>query len=207
MGRQGDGGSSPFPCLPVSCLPDLHFPSPFLQDFCKNSAHFSAHILFSVVCRYIRSLSIYNRYLSIEGGNVRMPMGFDLTEEQLQVKRSVREFAEAEIKPHVMEWDEAQRLPREIFTKMGELGLMGVLFPEEYGGAGMGYVEYATVIEEISRVDGSVGLSLAAHNSLCTNHIFQYGSEAQRKKDWRVGIDRARIRLRRFGNEDFRLAP
>jgi alkylation response protein AidB-like acyl-CoA dehydrogenase len=111
-----------------------------------------------------------------------MPMGFDLTEEQLQVKRSVREFAEAEIKPHVMEWDEAQRLPFEIFTKMGELGLMGVLFPEEYGGSGMGYVEYATVIEEIARVDGSVGLSLAAHNSLCTNHIFQYGSEAQRKK-------------------------
>jgi alkylation response protein AidB-like acyl-CoA dehydrogenase len=111
-----------------------------------------------------------------------MPMGFDLTEEQQQVKRSVREFAEAEIKPHVMEWDEAQRLPREIFTKMGELGLMGVLFPEEYGGAGMGYVEYATVIEEIARVDGSIGLSVAAHNSLCTNHIFQYGGEAQRKK-------------------------
>jgi len=111
-----------------------------------------------------------------------MPMGFELTEEQLQVKRSVREFAEAEIKPHVMEWDEAQRLPREIFTKMAELGLMGVLFPEEYGGAGMGYVEYATVIEEIARVDGSVGLSLAAHNSLCTNHIFQYGGDAQRKK-------------------------
>jgi alkylation response protein AidB-like acyl-CoA dehydrogenase len=111
-----------------------------------------------------------------------MPMGFDLTEEQQQVKRSVREFTEAEIKPHVMEWDEAQRLPREIFTKMGDLGLMGVLFPEEYGGAGMGYVEYATVIEEIARVDGSIGLSVAAHNSLCTNHIFQYGSEAQRKK-------------------------
>jgi len=111
-----------------------------------------------------------------------MPMGFDLTEEQQQVKRSVREFTEAEIKPHVMEWDEAQRLPREIFTKMGELGLMGVLFPEEYGGAGMGYVEYATVIEEIARVDGSIGLSVAAHNSLCTNHIFQYGSESQRKK-------------------------
>jgi alkylation response protein AidB-like acyl-CoA dehydrogenase len=111
-----------------------------------------------------------------------MPMGFDLTEEQQQIKRSVREFTEAEIKPHVMEWDEAQRLPREIFTKMGELGLMGVLFPEEYGGAGMGYVEYATVIEEIARVDGSIGLSVAAHNSLCTNHIFQYGSEAQRKK-------------------------
>lgn len=111
-----------------------------------------------------------------------MPMGFDLTEEQQQVKRSVREFAEAEIRPHVMEWDEAQRLPRELFTKMSEIGLMGVLFPEEYGGAGMGYVEYATVIEEVARVDGSIGLSLAAHNSLCTNHIFQYGSEAQRKK-------------------------
>jgi alkylation response protein AidB-like acyl-CoA dehydrogenase len=111
-----------------------------------------------------------------------MPMGFDLTEEQQQVKRSVREFAEAEIKPHVMEWDEAQRVPRELFTKMSEIGLMGVLFPEEYGGAGMGYVEYATVIEEIARVDGSIGLSLAAHNSLCTNHIFQYGNEAQRKK-------------------------
>ncbi|HEU0178506.1 MAG TPA: acyl-CoA dehydrogenase [Blastocatellia bacterium] len=109
-------------------------------------------------------------------------MGFDLTEEQEQVKRSVREFAEAEIKPHVMEWDEAQRVPRELFTKMSEIGLMGVLFPEEYGGAGMGYVEYATVIEEIARVDGSIGLSLAAHNSLCTNHIFQYGNEAQRKK-------------------------
>src|SRR2546428_7559388 len=111
-----------------------------------------------------------------------MPMGFDLTEEQQQVKRSVREFAEAEIKPRVVEWDEAQRVPRELFTKMGEIGLMGVLFPEEYGGAGMGYVEYATVIEEIARVDGSIGLSLAAHNSLCTNHIFQYGSEAQREK-------------------------
>jgi len=111
-----------------------------------------------------------------------MPMEFDLTEEQQQVKRSVREFAEAEIKPHVMEWDETQHLPRELFTKMGELGLTGVIFPEEYGGAGMGYVEYATVIEEIARVDGSIGLSMAAHNSLCTNHIFQYGSEAQRKK-------------------------
>jgi alkylation response protein AidB-like acyl-CoA dehydrogenase len=111
-----------------------------------------------------------------------MPMGFDLTEEQQQVKRSVRAFAEAEIRPHVMEWDEAQRSPRELFTKMGELGLTGVLFPEEYGGAGMGYVEYATVIEEIARVDGSIGLSLAAHNSLCANHIFQYGNEEQRKK-------------------------
>lgn len=111
-----------------------------------------------------------------------MPMQFELTEEQQQVKQMVREFAEAEIKPHVMEWDEAQAFPRELFTKMGELGLMGVLFPEEYGGAGMGYVEYATVIEEIARICGSVGLSLAAHNSLCTNHIFQYASEEMKRK-------------------------
>jgi alkylation response protein AidB-like acyl-CoA dehydrogenase len=111
-----------------------------------------------------------------------MQTEFDLTDEQQQVKRSVREFAEAEIKPRVMEWDEAQHFPREMFFKMGELGLSGVIFPEEYGGAGMGYVEYVTVIEEISRVDGSIGLSVAAHNSLCTNHIFQYGTEEQKKR-------------------------
>ena len=109
-------------------------------------------------------------------------LNFELTEEQEQVKRTVREFAEAEIRPHVMEWDEAQHFPRELFPKMGELGLMGVLFPEEYGGAGMGYVEYATIIEELARVDGSIGLSVAAHNSLCSNHLFQYGSEEQRRK-------------------------
>jgi len=111
-----------------------------------------------------------------------MPMEFDLTEEQLQVKRMVRDFAEAEIKPHVMEWDEGQHFPRELFSKMGELGLMGVIFPEMYGGAGMGYIEYVTVIEEIARVDGAIGLSVAAHNSLCTNHIFQYGTEEHKQK-------------------------
>jgi alkylation response protein AidB-like acyl-CoA dehydrogenase len=111
-----------------------------------------------------------------------MPMQFDLTEEQQQVKRMVREFAEAEIKPHVMEWDEAQHFPHELFSKMGELGLTGVIFPEEYGGAGMGYLEYVTVIEEIARIDGSIGLSVAAHNSLCTNHIYQYGNEEQKRK-------------------------
>src|SRR5262249_42613510 len=111
-----------------------------------------------------------------------MPMQFDLTEEQLQVKKSVREFAEREIKPYVMEWDEAQYFPRELFSKMGELGLTGVLFSEEYGGAGMGYVEYVTIMEEISRIDGSIGLSVAAHNSLCTNHIYQYGSDEQKRK-------------------------
>ena len=109
-------------------------------------------------------------------------MEFELTEEQQQMKMSVREFAEAEIAPHVMEWDEAQHFPVELQPKLAALGLMGVLFPEEYGGAGLGYVEYATAIEELSRVDGSVGISVAAHNSLCSNHIFQYGSDAQKQK-------------------------
>src|SRR5262250_1431754 len=109
-------------------------------------------------------------------------MNFELTEEQKQIKSSVREFAESEIAPHVMEWDESQHFPVELQPQLAELGLTGVLFPDEYGGAGMGYVEYATIIEELSRVDGSVGISIAAHNSLCTNHIFQYGNEAQRKK-------------------------
>jgi alkylation response protein AidB-like acyl-CoA dehydrogenase len=94
----------------------------------------------------------------------------------------VREFAEGEIAPHVMEWDEAQHFPTELQPKLAELGLLGILFPEEYGGAGLGYVEYATAIEELSRVDGSVGISVAAHNSLCSNHIYQYGNEAQKQK-------------------------
>src|SRR6266487_2721809 len=109
-------------------------------------------------------------------------MEFDLTEEQNQIKMSVREFSEAEIAPHVMEWDEAQHFPIELKPKLAELGLMGVIFPEEYGGAGMGYIEYTTVIEELSRVDGSVGISLAAHNSLCSNHIYEYGTIEQKKK-------------------------
>jgi alkylation response protein AidB-like acyl-CoA dehydrogenase len=109
-------------------------------------------------------------------------MEFELSEEQQQVKLSVREFAEAEIAPHVMEWDESQHFPIELWPKLAELGLTGVIFPEEYGGAGMGYVEYATIIEELSRVDGSVGISVAAHNSLCSNHIYTYGSEEQKQK-------------------------
>jgi hypothetical protein len=109
-------------------------------------------------------------------------MDFELSEEQQQVKWSVREFAEAEIAPHVMEWDESQHFPVELMPKLAELGLMGIIFPEEYGGAGMGYVEYATIIEELSRVDGSVGISVAAHNSLCSNHIFMYGTEEQKQK-------------------------
>src|SRR5829696_1966321 len=109
-------------------------------------------------------------------------MNFELNEDQQQIKYSIREFAESEIKPHVMEWDETQHFPDELRPKLAELGLLGVLFPEEYGGAGMGYVEYATIIEELSRVDGSVGISVAAHNSLCSNHIYRYGTEEQLKK-------------------------
>ena len=109
-------------------------------------------------------------------------MDFTFTEEQKQLRKSVREFAEGEIAPHVMEWDEASHFPTEILPKLAEMGLLGVIFPEEYGGAGLGYIEYATAIEELSRVDGSVGLFVAAHNSLCSNHIYKFGTEEQRKK-------------------------
>ncbi|MCS6873444.1 MAG: acyl-CoA dehydrogenase family protein [Pyrinomonadaceae bacterium] len=109
-------------------------------------------------------------------------MTFELNEEQLQIKYSVREFAESEIRPHVMEWDETQHFPIELLPKLAELGLMGIIFPEEYGGAGLGYVEYATIIEELGRVDASIGLSVAAHNSLCSNHIYMFGSEKQKQK-------------------------
>jgi alkylation response protein AidB-like acyl-CoA dehydrogenase len=107
---------------------------------------------------------------------------FSLTDEQNQLRRSVREFAEGEILPHVMEWDEASRFPSEIIAKLGEMGLLGVIFPEQYGGAGLGYIEYVIAIEELSRVDGSVGIIVAAHNSLCSNHIFKFGTEAQKQK-------------------------
>lgn len=109
-------------------------------------------------------------------------MQYELNEDQQQVKMSVREFAEAEIAPHAHEWDEAQHFPTELVPKLAELGLMGVIFPEEYGGAAMGYIEYATIIEELARVDPSIGLSVAAHNSLCTNHLFMFGSEEQKRK-------------------------
>lgn len=109
-------------------------------------------------------------------------MEFSLTEEQQQLRRTVREFAEAEIAPHVMEWDEASRFPSELIPKLAEMGFLGVIFPESYGGAGMGYVEYALIVEELSRVDGSIGIIVAAHNSLCSNHIFKFGSEAQKQK-------------------------
>lgn len=109
-------------------------------------------------------------------------MNFELSDEQRQIKNSIREFAESEIRPFVMEWDESQHFPSELRPKLAELGLLGIIFPEEYGGAGMGYVEYVTIIEELGRVCGSVGLSVAAHNSLCSNHIFTFGNEDQRRK-------------------------
>ncbi|MBI3668230.1 MAG: acyl-CoA dehydrogenase [Acidobacteria bacterium] len=109
-------------------------------------------------------------------------MDFSFTDEQQQLRQSVREFAESEIAPHVMEWDEASHFPVEIMPQLAEMGLLGVIFPETYGGAGLGYIEYAIAIEELARVDGSVGLIVAAHNSLCTNHIYKFGSEEQRRK-------------------------
>jgi alkylation response protein AidB-like acyl-CoA dehydrogenase len=107
---------------------------------------------------------------------------FSLTDEQQQLQRTVRDFAQSEIAPHVMEWDEASRFPAELIPKLAELGLLGIIFPEKYGGAGLGYIEYAIAIEELARVDGSVALIVAAHNSLCTNHIYKFGTEAQRQK-------------------------
>jgi len=109
-------------------------------------------------------------------------MQFQPGELTLQVAQMTRDFAEREIRPHVMEWDESQYFPREIFRRLGELGLMGVLVPEAYGGSGMGYHEYKAAIVEIAKVCGSVGLSMAAHNSLCTGHILAFGNEEQKKK-------------------------
>jgi alkylation response protein AidB-like acyl-CoA dehydrogenase len=109
-------------------------------------------------------------------------MEFEYSEEQKQLRRSVREFAEGEIAPHVLEWDENQTFPLETIKKLGKLGFMGCIFPEELGGAGLGYIEYGIVIEELARVDGSVGLIIAAHNSLCANHIFTAGNDAQKQR-------------------------
>jgi len=109
-------------------------------------------------------------------------MNFEQSENQKMIADMIRDFAEKEIKPKMMEWDEAQFFPVELFKKLGNLGLMGVIVPTEYGGSGFGYFEYITVISELSKVCGSIGLSVAAHNSLCTGHIMYHGSEAQKKK-------------------------
>jgi alkylation response protein AidB-like acyl-CoA dehydrogenase len=109
-------------------------------------------------------------------------MNFENTETQDLIAQSIREFAEIHIRPNIMDWDENQIFPKDLFHKLGEMGYMGVLIPEEYGGSGLGYHEYITVIEEISKVDSSIGLSIAAHNSLCTNHLYTFGNEEQRRK-------------------------
>lgn len=109
-------------------------------------------------------------------------INFDIGENQNMIAQMVRDFGHREITPNIMAWDESQEFPVPLFKKMGGLGLMGVLVPEAYGGAGFGYLEYITAIIEISRLDGSIGLSVAAHNSLCTNHILQFGNEEQKQK-------------------------
>ena len=109
-------------------------------------------------------------------------MNFEYNETQSMIAQSIKDFAEKNIRPNIMEWDEAQIFPIPLFKELGEMGFMGVLVPEEYGGSGLGYHEYITVVEEISKVDPSIGLSVAAHNSLCTNHILTFGNEEQKKK-------------------------
>src|SRR5438045_8519489 len=109
-------------------------------------------------------------------------MDFRLTDEQTQIANMVREFAESEIKPKLMEWNEAQYFPVDRFRKAGELGMLGVTIPEEYGGAALSYVDYVNVIEELNVVDSGFALSVAAHNSLCTGHIYPSGDAAQQKQ-------------------------
>lgn len=112
------------------------------------------------------------------------PVGisFSETENQKMIAQMIRDFGEREIKPKMMDWDESQHFPIDLFKKLGSLGLMGVLVPEEYGGSGFGYHDYVTAISELAKIDGSIGLSMAAHNSLCTGHILQFGSEAQKRQ-------------------------
>ena len=109
-------------------------------------------------------------------------MDFEYTPEQIHLRKSVREFAASEIAPHVMEWDEEQIFPLEVIKKLGRLGYLGSIFPEQYGGAGLGYIEYSIIIEELSRVDGSVGIIVAAHTSLCSNHIYKSGTDEQKER-------------------------
>ena len=109
-------------------------------------------------------------------------ISFEETENQKMIAEMIQDFGSIEIKPKMMEWDESQEFPVALFKKMGGLGLMGVLVPHEYGGAGFGYPEYVTVISEVAKIDGSIGLSVAAHNSLCTGHILQFASEEQKQK-------------------------
>ncbi|MEO9050818.1 MAG: acyl-CoA dehydrogenase family protein, partial [Ginsengibacter sp.] len=109
-------------------------------------------------------------------------MDFSVSELVQQVSQTAKDFAVQHIKPHLMEWDEKQEFPVHIFKELGKLGMMGVLVPEKYGGSGLSYFEYSAIIQEISKVCGSIGLSLAAHNSLCTGHILAFGNEEQKNE-------------------------
>lgn len=109
-------------------------------------------------------------------------MNFEEPQHLQSLREEVRRFAEKEIRPHVMTWDEGKIFPMDVMKKLGSMGMLGIIFPENYGGSGMGYIEYAVVVEELSRICGSVGISVAAHNSLCANHIYAMGSEAQKQK-------------------------
>lgn len=127
--------------------------------------------------------------MTVEIAQPTTSMDFSLSEDQRAVQLAAREFARNEIDPLVEELDESQTFPLDLFAKIGELGFLGIIFPEELGGAGFGYVEYVLVISEISRVDPSIGLSVAAHNSLCSNHIFKFGNDEQRRR-WLVPLAR-----------------
>jgi hypothetical protein len=126
----------------------------------------------------LKILKIESKGISME----QIPFLSELTENQIIIGDTIRDFAEKNIRPVIMEYDETQKFPMEIMKQLGELGFLGILVPEEFGGAGLGYIEYALIIEELSKVDPSIGLSVAAHNGLCTNHINLFGNESQKKK-------------------------
>jgi alkylation response protein AidB-like acyl-CoA dehydrogenase len=109
-------------------------------------------------------------------------MNYEITETQEMISAAIRDFAEIHIRPFMMDWDETQHFPIALFKKLGEMGLMGILIPEKYGGSGLNYHDYIRIIEEISKIDSSIGLSVAAHNSLCCNHILEFANETQKQK-------------------------
>lgn len=129
----------------------------------------------------LTSTVILNNYMQ-QTEVATAPFGFDLSEGQQMMADMIRDFGDKHIRPNIMKWDESQEFPVDLFHEMGKLGLMGVLVPQEYGGAGLSYKEYVTVVSEVARICGSIGLSVAAHNSLCTNHILQFGTEEQKQK-------------------------
>lgn len=145
----------------------LSLPNPFPGLLITPSAHYPITPLFSLIFASLLTIA---------------PMNFSTSEITQQVAQTARDFALQHIKPHVMEWDESQEFPIDVFKQLGQLGMMGVLVPEQYGGAGLSYFEYKAVIEEVAKVCGSIGLSVAAHNSLCTGHILYFGNEEQKKK-------------------------